>query len=533
MNWFYNLKTAFKLLLVFSVVGMMILFAGLTAVKQLGEMNGRLSDLYQNHFLGIRPLIETKAILNHSRNELRRLYGGNESERALIFQSVQTDTAAANERIEEFKKAKLAAEAQELLPVLETALDRYNQAVDEIAQMAANHQIDPLLRLLNDTGGIYAKGRDDTLAALDRLADINVDTARRAGQEGKEAFVSGRQLVYWIFGAAVAITIIAGILISIILSRPLQKISRIVQLTAEGDLRTLSGVRTKDEIGMLASGVDTMILNLRKVVNHTQLNAESLAAAARQISATGEEMAGSHQPESAGVIHALFKELTGVIDSLAQNTKHAAGLSEQSVRIADRGGEAVHALMSSINDVLAHMAKLEKDLPALGGIVEAIEDIADRTDLLALSAAIEAARAGEQGKGFAVVAGEVRKLAERSGSAVKEIGVLVKGVQEHTRLVATAVQESVAYSRKTADSLGDIQRIVGETGSKVTAIADESVEQSLQAASVSQVVESITSGTGDTAEASEFMAATARNLTQKAAELQASVSLFKIDRQGG
>ncbi|QWU13571.1 methyl-accepting chemotaxis protein [Paenibacillus sophorae] len=532
MKWFYNFKTAVKLLLAFSVLGIMVVFVGLNGIKQQEEMNNRLNDMYQNHLLAIKPLMETKDLFNQSRNELRKLYMNSGSESSLTIKSLRDDMTAASERLEEFKRTELTAESQEQLPVLETALDSYNRSVDEIIQMASSHQNNQLIQLLNDPNGVYAQGRDDTLAALDKLIDINAGEAQRAEQAGKEAFASGRELVYWITAAALAVTIVTGIFVSGIISRPLRKIGSVAKQAAEGELGIASGIGTTDEVGVIANAVDTMILNVRKVVDRILLNAESLEAASKQISVTSKEIAGSNsnRAESEGKINVLFKELTDVINSVAQNTKQAAELSEQSARIIDKGTEVVNISMNSMNDVRVHMAELEKNSLVIGGIVEMIEDIADRTNLLALSAAIEAARAGEQGRGFAVVADEVRKLAESSSSAEKEIIGMIKGLQEKIKLSVAAVEESVTYSHRTAETFGDIQKIVSETGAKVTNIAAASEEQSVQAAGAWDAVESITAATKVAAAASEKMAATAQTLAQMADELQKSVSIFKIDR---
>ncbi|AKG34612.1 methyl-accepting chemotaxis protein [Paenibacillus durus] len=480
MKWFYNLKTAVKLLLAFSVLGIMVLITGLAGIKQLGEMNNRLNDMYQNHFLAIKPLIETTDIFNQSRNEIRKLYTGSASERSLTIKALRDDMTAAGKKLEEFKNTELSAESQEQLRVLETALDSYKQTVDEIIQMAAANPNNQLLQLLNDVNGVYSQGRDDTVAVLDKLIDINASEAQRAEQAGKEAFASGRELVYWIIAAVVAVTIVMGIFLSSIISRPLRKIGGAVKQAAEGDLEIVSGISTKDEIGVLANAVDVMILNLRKVVDSVLHSAESLVTTSQQISAASGEIAGSDSNQ--------------------------AELSGQSVSITDKGKEVVNSSINSMNDVCGHMAELEKDSLVIGGIVEVIEDIADRSNLLALSAAIEAARAGEQGRGFAVVADEVRKLAESSSSAVKEITGMIKGIQENIHLAVITVQQSVTYAHKTAESFGEIQKMVSASEAKATK---------------------------ETAAASEKMTATAQALAQMADELQKSVSIFKIDRNEG
>ncbi|UTW69580.1 hypothetical protein KHA80_23095 [Anaerobacillus sp. HL2] len=108
-------------------------------------------------------------------------------------------------------------------------------------------------------------------------------------------------------------------------------------------------------------------------------------------------------------------------------------LLKNTVDVAERGGRAIRETVSGMRDINKRITELSSKSVQIGEIIEVIDDIAEQTNLLALNAAIEAARAGEAGKGFAVVADEVRKLAERSGKATKEISELINSIQENTK----------------------------------------------------------------------------------------------------
>lgn len=182
-----------------------------------------------------------------------------------------------------------------------------------------------------------------------------------------------------------------------------------------------------------------------------------------------------------------------------------------------------------MRSVSQQMTRLEDDSQKVGDIIGVIEDIADQTNLLALNAAIEAARAGEQGRGFAVVADEVRKLAERSGEATRQITGIIKGMQENTRSSVQSVQESAELSERTGEAFERIVSHVNDAGQKVVEIAAASEEQAAQTSTVLSAVENISATTQQTAAGSEETAATAQSLAQLAEELQRSVSVFKLN----
>jgi Methyl-accepting chemotaxis protein len=273
-----------------------------------------------------------------------------------------------------------------------------------------------------------------------------------------------------------------------------------------------------------------MVAKLRTIVGSISVSSHGVAAAAEQISSSTEEIANgsAEQASSAQMISELFSELSSAIHSVAQNTEQAAEISDRTIETAKQGSRIIESSMKSMNEVRSQMTRLEEDSGKIGNIIEVIEDIAEQTNLLALNAAIEAARAGEQGRGFAVVADEVRKLAERSGNATKQIAVIVRGMQENTRESVQAFEQSSDLSRKTGESFHSIAEMVNFAGEKVSEIAAASEEQAAQSSSVLLSVETISSAAQQSAASSEETAATAQSLAQLAEDLQQSVKAFKL-----
>ncbi|WP_449289939.1 methyl-accepting chemotaxis protein [Paenibacillus cremeus] len=219
-----------------------------------------------------------------------------------------------------------------------------------------------------------------------------------------------------------------------------------------------------------------MIVKLRDLIGDISLASQNVAAAAEEISATTEEIAGGNaiQASEAQNITDMFQYLRRASDSVVASADRAADMSRKTHQGAEEGERMIQASTRSMGQLSQQMSLLEKDSNKIGEIIGVINDIADQTNLLALNAAIEAARAGEQGRGFAVVADEVRKLAERSGDATKEIASIIQGMQNNTRDSVKAVEAAAGLSNKTGQAFVQIIRMVNETAEQVESITVES-----------------------------------------------------------
>lgn len=331
------------------------------------------------------------------------------------------------------------------------------------------------------------------------------------------AIAIGVTIVYWTSGA---------------ISKPISRIAGQLQKIAEGDLRIDSSALTtkrKDEIGSLISSLSVMVDNLKNLIGRVSESAVSVTVASAEISSSANDIAtGSNsQAIAAQTINELFKEFNDAIQSVAQSVDSAARLSEDTRVGVKDGATSVNASIESIRGLNTQMHKLQDQSLKIGTIIDVIYDIADQTNLLALNAAIEAARAGEQGRGFAVVADEVRKLAERSAGASKEISVIIRLMQKNAEDSVHSAAEAVSVCQRTEEIFAYILEKTNATAEQVSEIAAACEEQAAQCNEVLGSIESVAAASQQSAAGAEEASSATQSLTSLAKELERNASVFK------
>ncbi len=353
-----------------------------------------------------------------------------------------------------------------------------------------------------------------------------------------------------IIGAMEAIADISDIkAIQNYLTRSTQNMLNAMEKFADGDLTVkVQPEKDDDDIGKLFLGFNRSINNIRNIIEKVNEAVEATASAANQISSSSEEMAAGAQEQSsqAQEVASAIEQMTRTIlettrnaGTTAEQAKHAGDTAAQGGTVVSQTIEGMNKIANVVTSSAETVQQLGKSSDQIGEIIQVIDDIADQTNLLALNAAIEAARAGEQGRGFAVVADEVRKLAERTTKATKEIADMIKKIQKETvgavnsmNLGAEEVQHGKELAAKAGTSLQEIISGSQSVVDKALQVSAASEEQSSAAEQISKNIEGITSVTQQTAAGVQQIARAAEDLNRLTANLESLVSSFKIRSEG-
>jgi len=384
-------------------------------------------------------------------------------------------------------------------------------------------------------------------------------------------YASLTTMIVSLLGALIVVGFVAWFVL-IRLLQPIEDISKEVAKIGDGDLSVVITSTAKDEIGILARAVSVAIGNFRQMIVEVQEASETVSASSEELTASTEQLSQAagqvvtaitdvtdgttHQMQAVDNTMNIVEQMSAGLQQISANTGSVSAVAEKTSNTALEGGNAVQKVtsqMASIETSVTHsaqvVAKLGERSKEIGQIVDTIAGIAGQTNLLALNAAIEAARAGEQGRGFAVVAEEVRKLAEQSQDAAKEIAALIGDIQQDTNKAVLAMNEGTSEVKKGTEvakaaghSFSEIALLISEVSDQIRDIST-AIEQ--MASGSQQIVSSVkdieqisknVTGQAQTVSAAteeqtasiQEIASSSTDLSHMAGNLQAIVSKFRI-----
>ncbi|MEK3805453.1 methyl-accepting chemotaxis protein [Bacillus sp. FSL H8-0547] len=421
-------------------------------------------------------------------------------------------------------------------------------------------------------GKEYEQGKSQVLVPIETFQK---DLAGYAAQYSED--LSRKMTVYLVVTGVSILTllivIIAGLFIFMRKINPLKEMTAIAQNVADGNLSAgRAESSSNDEVGILGQSINTMVDNLRGLI-------EEIGQASEQVAASAEELTASSEQSSSAAegVTGVTQELASGSEKQLQAVREASGFIEKMIHSAEQMSDRAESVsasarstsnraldgnqsitvsvkqMTAIKENVSGLSVVIKELgirsDEIGKIVDVITGIADQTNLLALNAAIESARAGEHGKGFAVVADEVRKLAEQSASSAQQISSLITLIQDFTHQAVTGMEETTkevsaglgmvsaaGHSFKgIIESTEEVADAVENMSVLVKQLVDNSEKVSRSTMTISHVAEETLDGAQTTAASTEEqlasmeeIAASSNMLANLAEDLQRVLAKFKV-----
>lgn len=547
MSFLSNVSVERKILLGFGLSSFLCLVISGVALLSLSRVNSSTVDIDSNWMPSIRILANIRyetatmhrAMLNSAicdTVECRQRYSG-------IYQKAKDQYLTSRQA---YARLISSAEEKQISDELDQEISGYLPIAEQAMAIAASGN--------KDEAGVFIQSKtklpfEAIGNTLERDIALNNSGADLATKAAAATYNSARLTILITFIVALFTSIFAGRFLARLIARPLVKAADLLERVANKDLTQTIEVQSQDEVGKMATSLNSMVLALRQMMQQIRSDAETLNHATVQIAAAANQTSDAARQQSGHVqqVAAASQEMASVISEISHNTEKAAIASQESARNAQEGGSVVHEAVNSMehisqsnSEIVAKMERLGNSSIQIGKVVSVIQEIADQTNLLALNAAIESARAGEHGRGFAVVAGEVRRLAERTRNSTEEISSIISAIQTETK-DAMAVTEGgremvlqgLERAREAGTALKSIIATAHSSEEMVALVATAATEQTSASQEVSQSMERIAQMVEEASSAADQTAQTCKDLAQLAASLEQAVSQFKLNEGSG
>jgi methyl-accepting chemotaxis protein len=545
MDWFRNLNTGKKMAVAFGIIEILMIGLGVFSLVQLSRVNGTTEQIVDNKLPSVRLL----GSLKYDTAAMRR----SELSYLLAYEHKEKWDAAMKQALGDIQQHEKQYE-----PLISSDEERgfdqeFRQAWEKY--LVVHEKVMTVTRDNEYQANVLAQSDGNTAfeaaaVALQAEIDANNKSAAAFTRSGSDLYAASR---YWIIGCLVC-AVLAGFVMATAMGRAISTaIVRMLTQMQEIAANNLSvddiQVDSDDEIGQASLALNTMKNNLRDVIQMIATTAERVASASEEISSAANEQSQSAkaQKDQTSQVAVAMQEMSATVRQVSDNSASATEASRQAAESAREGGGIVEDVLGkmrgiadSVQGTARKMEELGKSSLQIGRIAGVIDEIADQTNLLALNAAIEAARAGEHGRGFAVVADEVRKLAEGTTSATKEIAQMIKSIQDGTKTAVGAMQEGstqvevgVKFTGRAGESLKQIIQMSERVGEMIVQIATAATEQSKASEEINQNMERIATLVNESADGAQHSANACRNLSGLALDLQKMVGNFRLAGNSG
>lgn len=552
-----NLKIGTRLTLGFGLLLLFMMVAGWYGIKSTNALHDEIEVLVEDGMVTIELTSTVIDQINIVAQAVRNMYiDDNKESQAKEAQRIADARKKSSEVLDKLSKmvtsekdkAILEKITKDIRPVYGRHLDAYLGFIKEEQTLKAK------MLLMGD----YRQIQNDYLNTLEEWIAYELHSAEESGREAEHDATTATRVIGILLAVSLVLSVALAFFIIRSITGPVSKAAALAETMAKGDFTAKLEINQKDEMGQMASSLNSMVGQLGTMirdiiggVNRLTASSNDLAAVSRQLSANAressdkaatvaaatEEMSTNMQSISAAMeqstsnvnmVASSAEEMTSTVGEIAQSAERARSISEGAVQQSRQASEK--------------MAVLGESARKIGRVTETITEISEQTNLLALNATIEAARAGEAGKGFAVVANEIKELARQTAEAtvdiknqigemqattattvhdIEKISEIINEINGVINGIATAVEEQSAATSEIAGNIAQASQGIAEVNENVAQSTVVIADITRDIAGINQQSTQVGDGSGQVQQS-------AQGLAELATQLEKLVQQFKV-----
>jgi len=530
-------------LLLLAVVPLLVLIVVISmALSNASKLNDSFDELFTDRMQPISQLKVVSDAYAVAMVDALHKYRAGVFDEASLRKAFSDARSRGDKAWAEYIATRLTRDESSRVDRTKPLLLKVQQLADQYLGQLANGQ------LLAAEAASFNRTLYDTFdplgGELEGLISLQLSEGERLNVETTAQYLAIRNTFLLIGAVALVLVLVAAVMISLSIIRPLSGLRSVISEVQESSNLTLrADTRGRDEVSDTARAFNAMLEHQQALIRHLTDTATQLAAASEEMSAISAQVsqAATAQGDQTSMVATAVHQMSVAVQEVARNAQATASNAADANKEARQGSELVQYNLTSIQGLSTSVEKagevidtLHSQSDEISKVLGVIQSIAEQTNLLALNAAIEAARAGEAGRGFAVVADEVRSLASNTQKATESIRSMIDALQGGARSAVSAMQLSREQAQNSVSRAREAGEVLNHIALAIEGIADGNVQisaateqQTAVANEISENISSLNDSIGDVVNGAEQSSIASRDLAQLATGLQQQIQRFR------